>query len=221
MLTRVAGIQATLLPVALFWGEYYTIPATVASVVLVHAVGKPLVVGCTTDEDISEAEVFISAESAWFVAAAAGTLPFLGIAWTASLAPAGLSIPASAPDSTLLAFRSPVNAWFESISGFTGSGLTMARKESDLPRTLQWWRSLMQRIGGLGVIVLTITIVNESESNALSQYYGDRSPLGQFRNGDYSNPRRCWCRCSLSPRCSRSACSGSPGCRPDTRSTTG
>lgn len=87
MLTRVAGIQATLLPVALFWGEYYTIPATVASVVLVHAVGKPLVVGCTTDEDISEAEVFISAESAWFVAAAAGTLPFLGIAWTAPLGP--------------------------------------------------------------------------------------------------------------------------------------
>ena len=121
---------------------------------------------CESAEDSSRAQVFASAAVVWFAAALVGALPFLAIAWTVAFDPTALSIPASAADPTLRAFRSPVNAWFESMSGFTGSGLTMAREESELPATLLWWRSLSQWLGGLSVIVLTIAIVNQS---------GDRS----------------------------------------------
>ena len=142
---------------------------------------------CESAEDSSRAQVFASAAVVWFAAALVGALPFLAIAWTVAFDPTALSIPASAADPTLRAFRSPVNAWFESMSGFTGSGLTMAREESELPATLLWWRSLSQWLGGLGVIVLTIAIVNQSGENLLHQYYEVETPLGQFQSGDRSN----------------------------------
>ena len=186
-LTRLAPVMGTLLVVSLLWEEYYAIPGTLASVAIVFGVGWVLLKACRTADDPSEAQVFASAALIWFVAALAGTLPFLAIAWTVAFDPSSLSVPASASDPTLRAFRSPVNAWFESMSGFTGSGLTMARKESDLPRTLLWWRSISQWLGGLGVIVLTFVIVNQSGNNTLNQYYEERTPIGQFQSGNRSN----------------------------------
>lgn len=166
-LTRLAPIMVTLVAVSVLWGEYYAIPGTLASVALVFAIGWVLLRACETADEPSNAHLFVSAATVWFVAALVGTLPFLAIAWTLALEPGFLSIPPSAVDPTLRTFRNPVNAWFESMSGFTGSGLTMARKESNFPRTLLWWRSLSQWLGGLGVIVLTIAIINQSGENML------------------------------------------------------
>lgn len=144
VLTRFAAVMASLVVVSLIWDEHYAIPGTLGSTFVVFGVGKALMWRCNTAEDLSRAEVFTSAAVVWFVTALAGMLPFLAIAWTVAIDPAVLTIPPSARDATLRAFRSPVNAWFESMSGITGSGLTMTRYESDLPATLQWWRSLMQ-----------------------------------------------------------------------------
>jgi len=52
-----------------------------------------------------------------------------------------------------------LSAFFESMSGWTGTGLTMVDKENLLPYTLQFWRSIIQWIGGVGVIVLTLSIL--------------------------------------------------------------
>jgi trk system potassium uptake protein TrkH len=46
------------------------------------------------------------------------------------------------------------------MSGFTGTGLTMAAVEEQLPRSLHWWRSFIEWIGGVGVIVLTVAILS-------------------------------------------------------------
>jgi len=57
------------------------------------------------------------------------------------------------------------NLWsasFESVSGFTSTGLTMVAHPSELPVSLQWWRTLMQWVGGVGVIVLMLTIFHPS-----------------------------------------------------------
>lgn len=185
--TRLAPLMATLVLVSAYKGEYYAIPGVALVVAVVFLVGWMLMRLCDSADDPSTAEAFASAGVIWLAAALAGMLPFLAIAWTVAVDPSFLAIPASAADPTLRAFRDPVNAWFESMSGFTGSGLTMARKESELPGTLLWWRSLMQWLGGLGVIVLTVAIVNRSGENMLNQYYQSQTPLGQFQSGDRSN----------------------------------
>ncbi|MFN3346637.1 MAG: TrkH family potassium uptake protein, partial [Candidatus Bipolaricaulaceae bacterium] len=65
------------------------------------------------------------------------------------------------------------SAFFEAVSGFTGTGLTMALRPDLLPRTLQWWRSLMEWIGGMGVIVLMITILAGPGISAATLYYAE------------------------------------------------
>ncbi|WP_336344399.1 hypothetical protein [Halalkalicoccus ordinarius] len=123
VLTRFAAVMANLLVVSLMWDEHYAIPCTLGSALVVFGVGEALMWRCNTAGELSRAGVFTSAAVVWFVTALAGMLPFLTIAWTVAIDPAVLTIPPSVRDATLRAFRSPVNAWFESMSAITGSGL--------------------------------------------------------------------------------------------------
>jgi trk system potassium uptake protein TrkH len=73
----------------------------------------------------------------------------------------------------LLTSMDPLSAFFESMSGWTGTGLTMVDKENLLPYTLQFWRSLMQWIGGVGVIVLTLSILARPGTGSFVLYKGE------------------------------------------------
>jgi len=44
------------------------------------------------------------------------------------------------------------DAYFESMSGFTTTGITMPRGLDGMPRSLLFWRALTQWIGGLGIL---------------------------------------------------------------------
>lgn len=126
----------------------------------------------------------VIAAAGWFCVALFGAVPFL---LTAHLTPPQVMqsyvLSAPRPDvyeavtvlgvesrSSLVYFRHPLHAFFESMSGWTGSGLTMAVNEPTLPRTIQWWRSLMQWVGGVGVIVLTTAILARPGSGSYALY---------------------------------------------------
>ena len=67
-----------------------------------------------------------------------------------------------------------LSAFFESMSGWTGTGLTMVGgQESGLPHTLQFWRSLIQWVGGVGVIVLTLSILARPGTGSFVLYKGE------------------------------------------------
>ncbi len=53
---------------------------------------------------------------------------------------------------------SPLNAMFESMSGFTTTGATVLRNFDEFPISLFMWRALTQWIGGVGIIVLFIAV---------------------------------------------------------------
>ena len=55
-----------------------------------------------------------------------------------------------------------LDALFEAMSGWTDTGLTMMRSVDDLPRTLLFWRSLMQWLGGIGIVAFTIAMASRS-----------------------------------------------------------
>ncbi|MBU4608378.1 MAG: TrkH family potassium uptake protein, partial [Euryarchaeota archaeon] len=52
-----------------------------------------------------------------------------------------------------------INAYFESISAWTGSGLTIFSNVEILPKSILFLRSLKQWIGGLGVVIVVIGIL--------------------------------------------------------------
>ena len=52
-----------------------------------------------------------------------------------------------------------INAWFESVSGFTTTGASILNDIEALPRGLQFWRMSSCWIGGVGVIMFALIIL--------------------------------------------------------------
>ena len=57
------------------------------------------------------------------------------------------------------AIPSFVNAFFESVSGFTTTGSSILVDIEILPKSILFWRSLTHWIGGIGIIVLVIIVM--------------------------------------------------------------
>ena len=55
-----------------------------------------------------------------------------------------------------------VNAWFESVSGYTTTGSTILTDVEGLPRSLMFWRSSTHFIGGLGVVVFLLLVIPDA-----------------------------------------------------------
>ena len=83
---------------------------------------------------------------------------------------------------------SPVNAVFESVSGFTTTGLTTVNPES-LPYSILFWRSFTQWIGGIGILVIFLLLLS---SPGMSSYYIYRAEGHSYRieTGVYSTVKR-------------------------------
>ena len=54
---------------------------------------------------------------------------------------------------------SVTDAFFETMSGFTTTGVTVIDDVERLPHGILFWRSLMQWIGGLGIVFFTIAVL--------------------------------------------------------------
>jgi len=100
---------------------------------------------------------------AWLLISMAGLLPFV---ISAHLAPAG------GARAAMQAFRDPVMALFESVSGFSSTGLTVAPSAAALPAHIQWWRSFTEWVGGIGVILLLLTVL-PAERSSLNLYFSE------------------------------------------------
>lgn len=58
-----------------------------------------------------------------------------------------------------------INAWFESVSGYTTTGSTIIHNIEALPYGLLFWRSSTHWIGGIGVVLFAILILLGSNSS--------------------------------------------------------
>ncbi|WP_424016383.1 TrkH family potassium uptake protein (plasmid) [Halorientalis pallida] len=168
ILEALGGLLLVSLVVPLIWGEYFALPALLVSALIPLGLGWMLYRRFQDAEAPGRFHGMIVAASGWFSVGIFGSLPFLLIAWSVQLGVPGLSTPAQT--ATLAAFTEPLNAIFESMSGFTGTGLTMTDNEEVLPHTLQWWRTFSEWVGGVGVIVLTTAILSRPGSGSLTLY---------------------------------------------------
>lgn len=53
----------------------------------------------------------------------------------------------------------PIEAFFEAVSGFTTTGASVFGDVESLPRSILFWRSLTQWLGGLGILVLFVALL--------------------------------------------------------------
>lgn len=81
-------------------------------------------------------ESYLTVTLAWLGAAVFGALPY----WLADIA-------------------APLDAFFESISGFTTTGASIFDNPESLSRGILFWRDLSQWLGGMGIIVLVVAVL--------------------------------------------------------------
>lgn len=72
-----------------------------------------------------------------------------------------------------------VNAWFESVSGYTTTGSTILTDIEALPESLLFWRSSTHFIGGLGVIIFLLMILPEHSPAKLKLSHLELSALSR------------------------------------------
>jgi len=80
---------------------------------------------------------FLIVAFGWFVVGLVGALPF----WLSGALP------------------SFTDAVFESVSGFTTTGASIGEAIDQLPHGIHMWRALIQWLGGMGIVVLSIAIL--------------------------------------------------------------
>ncbi|MCB1110838.1 MAG: TrkH family potassium uptake protein [Chlamydiia bacterium] len=100
----------------------------------------------------------------WLVCSFIASIPFLWIS--------DLQLKSGIESEVLLVFRNPVNALFEAFSGFTSTGLTMLQREGPFPHVLQWWRSLLEWTGGLGLVVFVLALTHLNKAG-FQLYYAE------------------------------------------------
>tara|TARA_A100001011_G_scaffold182907_1_gene191790 strand:- start:2270 stop:3691 length:1422 start_codon:yes stop_codon:yes gene_type:complete len=82
-------------------------------------------------------ETFLFSTLAWLMVAIFGSLPFL-------LSPKEFTFS---------------EAFFESMSGITTTGATIITDLDNSPKSILLWRAIMQWLGGIGIVVMAITIL--------------------------------------------------------------
>jgi trk system potassium uptake protein TrkH len=110
-----------------------------------------------TDRELGTREAFLMVSATWLLVPVFGALPYL-IAGQGTIA-------------------HPVNALFESMSGFTTTGSTVLAEISfeRHSRSVLLWRQLTQWIGGMGILVLMVAILSEL-SVAGAQLISEEAP---------------------------------------------
>jgi trk system potassium uptake protein TrkH len=109
----------------------------VASIVVCSAAGVALLVFSRPENrQIRPRDGFLIVGGSWLAVSVLGSLPYL---FTGTLG--------------------PVDALFESVSGFTTTGSTVIADTGSVPGALLLWRALSQWLGGMGIILFTIAIL--------------------------------------------------------------
>ena len=126
------------LPVALYYGDKTIVSILISSLICIVFGSILLMLGRKQNfNKTSIIDVFAIVSLTWLFLGIFGSLPFL---LSGSI-------------------QSFTDAVFESVSGFTTTGASILRDIESNPKSILFWRSLTQWIGGMGILVLVIAVL--------------------------------------------------------------
>ncbi len=128
--------QLSLVLCALIYSEPIVIQLLISALITITA-GFMLSKTFAHNHSINYREGFAIVTLGWIAASLFGTLPFIISGYIPSFA----------------------DAFFETVSGFTTTGASILTDVEALPKSLLFWRSLTQWLGGMGIMALFIAII--------------------------------------------------------------
>ena len=144
-IVRVEGVlMLPPLVVSLIYGEdafaAFLLPAVISVIV-----GTLLTIRKPSNTDIFAKEGFVTVGLSWIVLSLIGALPFV-------------------IDGCIPSF---VDAFFETVSGFTTTGASILTEVESLGRGILFWRSFTHFVGGMGVLVFVLAILPQADTRSV------------------------------------------------------
>jgi len=136
LLLYLAATLLTAIPFSLYYADGVAL-SFVFSALTTASCGGVLFYFCRSPKELSLREGFAIVTFGWALFALFGALPYIYSG----------AIPA------------PLDAIFETMSGFTTTGSTILTDIEALPKSLHFWRALTHWLGGMGIIVLSLAIL--------------------------------------------------------------
>ena len=147
VLVAVGIITLVVAIVPIVYGERNAMEWIALTSVIFMAVGALFKLAGKTNDETKIRHAMITAAFAWLIISLISAIPFYYISHLDFL-----------------------SSFFESVAGWTGTGLTMISSPSHLTHTIQFWRSFIQWIGGVGVIVLTLIVLARPGTGSFTLY---------------------------------------------------
>lgn len=197
---QIGGLQIVLgftlivpLFVSLFFGEFYSALGFFASSLVCTTIGFLLYRGFKSSSEPLNRHALIIAASGWFSIAIMGALPFVIVACITPMEVAQQFVPVGADYiSSIYYFKNPLHAVFESMSGLTTTGLSMAVHEPSIGKGLLFYRCFSQWIGGAGFIVLALALLGQSSGRVAFLLYGSESTGERLKPTIIETARSIW-----------------------------
>ena len=134
-----------LLPLAVALILHEDVMPFVYTIVILLVISLPCVILKPKNTQIYAREGFVCVSAAWIMLAIFGALPFI---FSGTI-------------------TNPIDAFFETVSGFTTTGASILTEVELLPRGILFWRSFTHWIGGMGVLVFMLAILPSAGGEAI------------------------------------------------------
>ena len=149
VLGRIFMVEAALMllpvAVALIYGETGRLAAFLIPLVLLAVIGLLLGKRAPADTAIYAREGLVIVALSWVLMSVFGALPFV--------------ISGEIPNF--------VDAFFETVSGFTTTGASILRDVEALSQSMLFWRSFTHWVGGMGVLVFAMAVLPMTDGRAM------------------------------------------------------
>lgn len=132
-----AFFMALCLVMTLIYGETDMLVFIISTAVTASGASLFRYMGHDAENSLNRRDAYVVVTLTWVVFSAFGMLPFLIQGTPGNIA----------------------DAYFETMSGFTTTGATVIDDVESLSHGLLFWRSLMQWIGGLGIVFFTVALL--------------------------------------------------------------
>lgn len=158
------AMAAITLLIALIYREWFALISFETVAVVTFILGQIAYRTCQCAKATHLWDAMIITGVSWLLCSFFATIPFYWIAH--------LQLKSGIESEVLQVFTIPTNAIFEAVSGFTSTGLTMMQYEGSFPYVLQWWRSFLEWIGGLGLIIFILALTHLNKQG-FQLYYAE------------------------------------------------
>ncbi|MEO0407315.1 MAG: TrkH family potassium uptake protein [Cyanobacteria bacterium P01_A01_bin.135] len=183
LLICVPGIMAIAsMPVGWLFGEFYMTIPFLATALVSGGVGLGLYRWLKPYRLAHMRRAVVIVAAAWLGICVLSTIPYLLVAnHFSNLADSS---------SNMSEFLDPWNAMFEATSAFTSAGLSVTKDVATLPRAMQWWRSFSQWVGGVGIVVLVLSVMDPQVNP--DRLYNAEAREAQFAGTLRETTQRIW-----------------------------